>query len=114
MTSAYYARGRKPAAPLTVALGARASVPGDLVDEGRDFLRVLTVDEVGGHLALAAGAALLDRVERQGLRRVELVEVRADLADSVRGGERVARRAPFGEDLAPALVRGGQLHAAGR
>src|SRR3954451_3112310 len=91
-----------------------AAAAADLRHEIGDLLGVLAVDEVGRHLALAAGAALLDRVDDERLRRVELVEVRADLAHGVRRRERVARRAPLGEDLAPALVRGGQLHAAGR
>src|SRR4051812_9549239 len=69
---------RAPAARLLVR------VPGDAVDVGRDVLRVLAVDDAGRHLALAAGAAVLDRVEDQALRHVaavQLVQVRADLAD---------------------------------
>src|SRR4051812_50225630 len=44
-------------------------VAGDLGHERRDLLGVLAVDEAGGHLALAASAALLDGVEDERLRR---------------------------------------------
>src|SRR4051794_27076367 len=113
---AKFSGGSESAARIAPRTTARppASAAADLRHEIGDLLGVLAVDEVGRHLALAAGAALLDRVDDERLRRVELVEVRAALAHGVRRRERVARRAPLGEDLAPALVRGGQLHAAGR
>ena len=59
------------------------------------------VYEVRRHLAVAARAALLDRVEHERLRRAQLVEVRADRGDRVRapsacGSSRSARRTARG------------------
>src|SRR3954451_13027807 len=61
-------RGRNPARWdlfLYARVGPAApggSAAGDLRDEGGDVVGVLAGDELGGHLALAPGSALGDRV----------------------------------------------------
>src|SRR4051812_41518222 len=77
--------------------------------ERRDVVGVLALDQVGRHLAVAAGAAVVDGVEDEVLRRPQLVEVRTDLGDRVGGLERVAGAAALPEQLAPVLLGGGQV-----
>ena len=60
----------------------------------------------------AADAPGLDRVEHERVGRLELVEVRTDLARRVGGGERVAVVAALAEDHAAVLLGGGELDAA--
>ena len=54
-----------------------------LGDVGRHVLGVLALHEVGGHLAVAPRAAILDGVEDEALGRAQVVEVRAHLGDGV-------------------------------
>src|SRR5262245_23359892 len=97
-------------APLA---GARALAARYLLDERGDVVGVGAGQQLRRHLALAARPSVRDRVEHERLRRAQLVEVRADLADRVGAVERVARRAVLGEQLAPLDLVGGQRDAAG-
>src|SRR3954467_10215972 len=82
-------QARRKAADLGSVIGFSDSAAGGRGDERGNILGVATDQQLVGHLALATGAALGDRVEDQHLRRAQLVEVRPDPADGVRGPQRV-------------------------
>ena len=73
--------------------------------ERGDVIGVLALDEVGRHLAVAAGAPVVDRVEHEVLGRPQVVEVGPDLGDRVGGLQRVAVAAALAEQLTPVLLR---------
>src|SRR5687768_106645 len=73
-------------------------LPDGLRDEGGDVFCVLTLDEVGGHLAVAASASVLDRVEHEVLRWAQLVEIWTDPRRRLRRRQRVAVPAALAEE----------------
>src|SRR3954451_20243683 len=101
-----FARGGR-VAPL--AAGDRGHVAGHV-------LRVLPGEQAGGHLALAAGATLVDRIQDEGgleVAAVELVEVGTDAADRLGARQRVAGPAVLREQLAAVGLLLAEVDAAG-
>src|SRR3954453_11319138 len=90
-------------------LGRRGGLADGLRHERGDVIRVLPLDQIGRHLAVALGAPVVDRVEHQVLGRPQVVEVGPDLGDRAGGLERVAVAAAFTEQLTPVLLGLGEV-----
>src|SRR5215207_3509220 len=96
--------GRIRAAAERAARRLRELLAGDGSDERRHGGDVLALHDSGRHRAVAVLATSLDRILHEALGRLELVEVRADLAVGVGGGEHVAARAVLAEYHATVLL----------
>src|SRR4051812_35511961 len=84
---------------FTASAGRLTAGAGGLCDKFRDVLGVLAAVDLGRHLPIALRAALRDRVLDQRQRRLQIIEVRADLRDGIRRLERVTQRTAPAEQL---------------